>query len=346
MRVMLTRKRHCCAAGASILLIAAPLIGLMVGCPPAPIELRDWHALHAIRDNLGGSYVLMNDLDSTTAGYTELAGLGANQGRGWEPIGTSDAPFSGSFDGQEYQIRDLFINRPDQDYVGLFGDVSWVRHIDNVGVIQNARVVNADVTGGSCVGALVGHNGGIVSNTYSTGSVTGDERVGGLVGWNQHTVRNSYSVASVTGNREIGGLVGETWYQGGVVSNSYSRGSVTGSSRVGGLAGWNRGVLKNSYSTASVTGDERVGGLVGYNTGTVSNSFWDRTTSGTEESDGGTGTSTEEMRDIRTFTNTAAAGLDEPWNMSAVAAGETDATSIWNVVDGQAYPFLSWQSVG
>jgi len=100
MRITLTWKRHCCAAGASILLITLPLIGLLIGCPPAPIEIRDWHDLRAIRDNLGGSYVLMNDLDSTTAGYTELAGLGAIQVRGWEPTGTSDSPFSGSFDGQ------------------------------------------------------------------------------------------------------------------------------------------------------------------------------------------------------------------------------------------------------
>ncbi len=54
-------------------------------------EIRDWHDLDAIRDNLGGSYVLMNDLDSTTAGYKELASPTANGGKGWQPIGGSSA---------------------------------------------------------------------------------------------------------------------------------------------------------------------------------------------------------------------------------------------------------------
>jgi len=47
-----------------------------LGCDSAPhyLEIRDWHDLYAVRGNLGGHYGLMNDLDSTTAGYGELAG--------------------------------------------------------------------------------------------------------------------------------------------------------------------------------------------------------------------------------------------------------------------------------
>ena len=55
---------------------------------PRAAEIRDWYDLDAIRDNLGGSYILMNDLDSTTAGYEELASPTANGGKGWEPIGS------------------------------------------------------------------------------------------------------------------------------------------------------------------------------------------------------------------------------------------------------------------
>ena len=53
----------------SIFLIIVALIAGMVGCAPVPIEIWDWYDLHAIRNNLGGDYILMNDLDSTTAGY-------------------------------------------------------------------------------------------------------------------------------------------------------------------------------------------------------------------------------------------------------------------------------------
>ena len=49
------------------------------------IEIRDWYDLDAVRDNLNGSYLLMNDLDCTTAGYMELA-RDSQWGKRVEPI--------------------------------------------------------------------------------------------------------------------------------------------------------------------------------------------------------------------------------------------------------------------
>jgi len=328
-------------------------------------EIRDWYDLDAIRNNLGRRYILMNDLGSTTAGYMELASETADQGRGWEPIGTSDDQFTGSFNGQGYEIKDLFINRPDEIHAGLFGEVGQEGVTKDIGVVNvtvigdyyvgglvghsDGTVSNSystgSVNGEEHVGGLMGHNGGIVNNSYSSGSVTGDSRVGGLVGWNQATLSNSYSSCSVTGNWSVGGLVGDNWYYEGTVSNSYSIGSVTGSTHVGGLVGVNYyGSVTHSYSTGSVTGSSQVGGLVGYNTGTLSNSFWDRVTSGMEESDGGTGKTTAEMIDIDTFTETETQGLDKPWDITAVNPGQTNPAYTWNIVDGETYPFLSWDA--
>jgi hypothetical protein len=154
-----SRKQHH-VLRASIFLITVALIACMVGCASSPIEIWDWYDLYAVRDNLGGSYFLMNDLDSTTAGYMELASETANWGKGWQPIGTSGAPFTGSFNGLGYEIRDLFINRPDENYVGLFGLV------DEGGVMENVSVVNGTVAGKQHVGGLVGVNGGTVTNSY------------------------------------------------------------------------------------------------------------------------------------------------------------------------------------
>jgi hypothetical protein len=364
------------------------------------IEIRDWYDLDAVRDNLGGSYLLMNDLDSTTGGYVELASETANGGKGWEPIGAQFSRFTGSFNGQGHEIRDLFINRPDQGYVGLFARVSWTHPIENVGLIENVGVVNADVTGGSVVGVLVGHNAGIVNNSYSVSSVTSEGwYVGGLVGYNdggfvsnshssgnvsgtyyvgglvghiegartvrEGTVRNCYSTSSVTGDTRVGGLVGSVladvnvsnsyfagrvtgrrWVgglvaenYGGNVSNSYSTGNVTGSGYVGGLIGLNlRGTISSCYSTGTVSGDVPVGSLVGDNSeGTVNNSFWDTQTSGQPTSAGGTGKTTTEMKSIATFPGAG-------WNIVAVAnIGTRNTAYTWNIVDGQSYPFLSWQ---
>jgi hypothetical protein len=283
--ILYSRIRHY-AARVSIFLIVVALIAGMAGCngayipPPPPsqnLEIWDWYDLDEVRNNVCGNHTLMNDLDSTTAGYEELASPTANGGKGWQPIGTfipewGFMRFMGTFDGQGYEIRDLFINRPDEDAVGLFIGLD-VTYGD--GVIKDIGVVNATVTGKHAVGGLVGSNSGTVSDCYSIGNVTGASDVGGLAGGNFGTVSDSYSTASVIGDNNVGGLMGENSY-GGSVSNSYSTGRVTGNEDVGGLVGYNfLGTVTDSYFNGSVTGEWLVGGLVGYKfRGTVSNSYY------------------------------------------------------------------------
>jgi hypothetical protein len=265
------RRHHGVRVG--IFLLAVILIAGTQGCtgPPPGLQIHDWYDLDAVRDNLDGNYILMNDLDSTTAGYEDLAGPAANGGKGWQPIGGIHAHFTGAFDGQGHEIHDLFINRPDEFRVALFADVYRSATIKDVGM------VNVTITGDSSVGSLVGYSGGTVSNSYSSGSVTGDNGVGGLVGVNlvyvlyDGAVSDSYYTGSVSGTSEVGGLVGSNY---GTVSNSYSTGSVTGYGGVGGLVGDNReGTVSYCYSIASVTGEATVGGLAGYSDGAVSNSY-------------------------------------------------------------------------
>jgi hypothetical protein len=352
----------------------------------AGIPVRDWYDLDAIRYNvtdliLGGNYILMNDIDSTAAGYEELASPTANGGKGWEPIGTEDQSFTGSFDGQGYEICDLFINRPDEDYVGLFGVVDEGGHIENIGV------VNTNVTGSMGVGSLVGANLGIASNSYATGSVTGYAYVGGLVGGNGGNMSDSYATGNVTGYGFVGGLVGENF---GIMSNSYATGSVTGNGLVGGLVGWSihgtvsnsyatgsvtsddrvgglvgvndEGTVSNSYSTGSVTGNSSVGGLLGENRGTVSNSYATGSVTGNSSVGGlvadnwgnvsysfwDTETSGQATSDGGTGKNTTemqniATFSGVGWNITAVALNETNPAYIWNIVNNVTYPFLSWQ---
>jgi hypothetical protein len=200
-----------------IVLMMMALIAGMAGCNllSRNLRIRDWYDLYAVRDNLSGHHILMNDLDSTTAGYEELASPTANEGRGWDPIGVFvfDSGYwglDGTFDGQGHEIRDLFINRLGN--VGLFGA------IEHGGIIEDIGLVYVNASGTSRVGSLVGFNGGTVRNSYSTGSVTGNEAVGGVTGTNYGTVSNSYFVGGVTGSAETGGLVGDNY---GTVSNSY-----------------------------------------------------------------------------------------------------------------------------
>jgi hypothetical protein len=299
------RRRHH-VARASVFFIALALIAATIGgtcggptIPPSEdLEIRDWYDLDAVRDNPGGDHILMNDLNSATAGYEELAGPTANQGKGWRPIGALDpvwgvwgpTTFRGTFDGQGYEIRDLFINRPGEDCVGLFGLTYANRFVRDVGV------VNVTVTGDRYVGGLVGwycsSEGMGVSNSYSTGTVTGRTDVGGLIGWNEGgDVTDSYSTGTVFGGSQTGGLVGRNYFS--TVSNCYYTGSVTGGSEVGGLVGQNEHDcdVTNSYSNATVVGGSRVGGLVGLNCddtdrqfggGTISSSYSTSTVSGSK----------------------------------------------------------------
>jgi hypothetical protein len=183
-----------------------------------PYQIADWHQLYNVRNYRDSYFILVNNLNSTTAGYTERASPTANGGKGWQPIGSIDRdtlqpidPFTGTFEGQGYEIRDLFIDRPGEDGVGLFGSV-------DEGVIEDVGVVKATVNGRDWVGGLVGWDFGTVGNSYSTGSVTGNSSVGGLVGFNFFTVSDSYASGSVTGNYTVGGLVA---LNEGTVSNSY-----------------------------------------------------------------------------------------------------------------------------
>jgi len=240
---------------------------------------------------------------------------------------------AGEFDGNGRKIANLSLNFDSLAYVGLFGYLAPSGRVTQVGA------ENVNVTGGDVVGGLVGGNWGNVNNSYASGSVTGLTYVGGLVGWNWGTVGSCYTSGSVVGGGEwglvVGGLVGGNW---GTVSDSYSISSVTGVDMVGGLMGVNRGTISNSYSVGSVTGSDRVGGLVGRNRGAVNNSFWDTHASGQSTSAGGTSKTTAEIKNIATFSGAG-------WNIIAVVNPSTrDASYIWNIVDGQTYPFLSWQS--
>ena len=305
------------------------------------LGIWDWYDLDAIRDNLPANYILnyilMNDLDSTSAGYEELAGPAANGGYGWEPIRfyfTHDE-LVGTFDGQGYEIRDLSIN---QTYP-WYGWAALFRYVGVGGVIKNVGVVNVAVSseGNRYVGALAAVNEGTISNSYATGTVSGGYAVGGLVGRNYGTVSGSYADCSVSSDDFcVGGLVGDNP---GTVSDSYSTGNVVGYSHIGGLIGQSCGSVSNSYSVGNVTGVAYVSGLVGVSClRTVANSFWDTHTSGQATSDGGTGKNTTEMQNIATFSGAG-------WDISAVAPGSTNSTYIWNIVDDVTYPFLSWEPV-
>src|SRR5204863_8358905 len=143
--------------------------------------------LQNMKNNLAGTYALGRDID---AGATSSW----NGGAGFAPIGNAPAStqFTGTFDGQNQKISNLYINRPDTDYVGLFGFVG------SGGVVRNVGVAGTNVSGHDYSGGLVGYNnGGSITQAYSSGTVNGNTEVGGLVGYNVGvSITQAYSSGS------------------------------------------------------------------------------------------------------------------------------------------------------
>lgn len=196
----------------------------------------------------------------------------ANDQLGFSPIGNEAINFQGQYNGQGYSISNLYINRPADDNIGLFG-----RTDDSD--VQSIGLENVSVTGNRSVGGLVGYNGNYstVANCSSSGNVNGNSNyVGGIVGDNEHSsINNSFFNGIVAGNEYYtGGIVG--YNSGfGIVDYCYSSGTVFGKYYAGGLAGVNDffSIISNSYSIADViraSGDDtRFGGFCGDNSSVI-----------------------------------------------------------------------------
>ena len=208
-----------------------------------------------------------------------------NQGtfRPWTPMGISDVPYMGVFDGQGHAIQGMYLNESGTDYVGFFRSAS--------GTIVNLCLDDFYVNGQSKVGGLCGRNSGTIKECYTYGLAVGESYLGGICGWNCNSgvVEHCINDAWVTGTEstiEIGGICGvnDAYLQGcantaslqgdynlgGVcgsnnqsITNCYNTGDLEGLIGVGGVCGLNTGSLVCCYSFCNVTGNENVGGIAG-----------------------------------------------------------------------------------
>ena len=245
--------------------------------------------LENVRNNLAGDYALAANIDLSSIDN-------------WQPIGDGANPFTGSFDGQGYQISGL--NSSGYQYAGLFG-VMTGGSISNLGVL--AGTISSS-SGTSAAGGLVGWaSNSSISNSYavvggniSSSSSSSFSLAGGLVGLgSSSSISNSYvivvgNISSSTSESNnfsfAGGLVGSI--NSSPISNSYaevegniSSSSSGGHSFAGGLVGRanSNSPISNSYaevegnissSTSGASRASRAGGLVGsINSSPISNSY-------------------------------------------------------------------------
>lgn len=179
------------------------------------------------------------------------------------PIGTSTAPFSGTFDGNGHTISNLNISSSTTDYVGLFG------YVQN-GTIKNVVVSSGTITGQNYVGAVAGYCSGTIENCENKSTVNGTNYVGGIVGSLSGNIKYCKNSGSITGSAEIGGIVGAIVSSEMLIENCLNTGNVTASSQnVGGIVGnlahaTPTATIKNCVNEGAINGSvERVGGIIG-----------------------------------------------------------------------------------
>ena len=267
------------------------------------------------------------DFDSDSDGDVDAndhSGAYWDSGKGWLPIGTGTARYTGDFKGNGNTINNLFINRRTTlAYVGLFGAIASGSRIETLGV------TNADVRGNDRTGILVGQSYGTIVACYTTGKVQSGSNSGGLVGRLENSssaIHSSYSTAYVDGGITTGGLVGNL--RNGSITNSYSSGRISGtlSHLTGGLLGTRQAV------TAAV----------------VTASYWDTSTSGQTTSAGGSGAVGKTTRQLQTPTGYT--GIYANWNTDLDNAdSDNDATTgkdnPWAFGNKMQYPMLHYKGM-
>ena len=290
---------------------------LALGNPGAPIEftaeVKDWvdaipsidntfavataedlatiaEMVQAGEDFTGKTVSLVGDIDLSATTRNAVAS-------NWTPIGSSDKPFTGAFDGNGYTIKNLALVESEakegKAYIGFFGYAknATIKNVTFENVYINIPCLDIDHSQGH-IGAVAGSLEGTstVENVtvkgdiqvYATQDANGASRVAVVAGGNSYgnvTMKNVHVVANegsyLKANNNTGALAGQL--QGKMVfENCSSNIDVTVNKFfAGGLVGIAAGdsYFKNCHTTGNVAvvagregrhNDEyRVGGIAG-----------------------------------------------------------------------------------
>jgi len=171
------------------------------GTEQSPYVITNIYELQAINQGLTCSFKLSNNIDASETKEW-------NDGKGFEPIGGGTDEFTGSFDGNNYSINNLHINRPERHNTGLFGV------LDSDALVMNLILENSKISGNFAVGSIVGHNscGNIIDSEVNDVVISGKKVVGGIAGWNENPsglLRIKSTKTYIKGITDVGGIIGD-----------------------------------------------------------------------------------------------------------------------------------------
>lgn len=160
-----------------------------------PWEITDLNELEWVAQEVNSGAKLDHFFKQTAnIDASNTSNSGYNSGNGWKPIGAdpnnNGAQFTGSYNGQDYTINNLDIDRSGDANVGLFSHIGIGAKITNLGL------TSVEINGTRCTGSLVvrvtGDETTVIEYCYADGgTVEGDEATGGLVGSNNSSSAES-----------------------------------------------------------------------------------------------------------------------------------------------------------
>ncbi|EEL84300.1 prepilin-type N-terminal cleavage/methylation domain-containing protein [Bacillus paranthracis] len=192
------------------------------GTPEDPYLIRTIGEVQGIKLDLEASFKLGNNIEGCVTKEW-------NNGEGFEPI----QDFDGTMEKSDYSIDNLYINRPNEDYVGLFANVH-VTLDENFSI----QLKNPTVLGKNYVGAISGHQRSykIFDISVENGNITGQNHVGLFFGYSEDEMARFFGTGTVKGKYYVGGITGSGLFS--RMRYGYFRGTVEGDTYVGGLSGY------------------------------------------------------------------------------------------------------------
>ena len=239
---------------------------------------------------------------------------------GFEPIGGTEG-FSGTFTGNRAGIFNLTINRPDEDYVGLFTKLNPGAKVSGIGLAQST------IVGRNYVGSIAGLDKGADLESMGTERdlvVRGNNYVGMVVGAKEGgSAKYNHVNGTVEGNDYVGSFAGSS--KNASFTDNLSWASVQGNANVGGFVGIDSAsAYTNIYSVSHVLGNANVGNLAGASEkSTYKSVYYDGEVWQFDNSSVGKSLTTAEMLDSASY---------EGWEFGTV----------WLKHAADAYPILAW----
>lgn len=270
------------------------------GSVESRFQIETPRQLDCMRDYLKDNFELKNNISFNgyvSSLYDDYAD------KGFKPVGDVKKPFTGSVEGNSFEISDLNINREYDSCIGLFGKCSGA----NIDGIKLSRTSESNkIIGGPNVGALIGlaanstsitnceNNCEVVSRSYYIGGIVGKldnnsfikfccnnadlennvQYLGGICGYvsNESEISYSDNKGSLNSNANYcGGIAGRAESNSRLL-NCKNMGVINGNSYLGGICGsvYNCDEVVDCVNNSSIySGNSYVGGITGYGANTT-----------------------------------------------------------------------------